>query len=184
MGTLPLIFFIRLEKQAGCRWTARGHRIRKTAGTVSRVIRPGIFFIKTPRSHGRQGYFLRTEIRDSSREGFCPGDRFPMPDASRGAHAGCIPIIKKIMASRINPNWATSMNTPCKIVKKTKSITLTIAKRKRKNKPARNSNLLHFTARITAMKATSNWKIPYSIKPDPKSSGIISPVQWEVLYVR
>jgi len=48
--------------------------------------------------------FFRIEIRDSEFEDFFSVFRCLMPDPSFGAHVGCIPIIKKIMARRINPN--------------------------------------------------------------------------------
>jgi len=54
--------------------------------------------------YGNNQTFFRTEIRDSEFEDFFSEFRCLMPNPSFGAHVGCIPIIKKIMARRINPN--------------------------------------------------------------------------------
>jgi hypothetical protein len=64
------------------------------------------------------GCFLNSDITDSGLAGFFSGLFTPIPDTIRGAHEGCIPIIKKTIASMINPNWAISIYKPWFIVKK------------------------------------------------------------------
>ena len=54
--------------------------------------------------YGNNQTFFRIEIRDSEFEDFFSVFRCLMPNPSFGDHLGCIPIIKKIMARRINPN--------------------------------------------------------------------------------